>query len=317
MLGETSSKVHSWAHRAGGALHTELARRPALAERWFSALSLLRHVPPGEYKQRIINSIAATEWPQLTIKPQRVVLGASTEVVLRPHPGEFDFQALFDQRLDYERPMFEWLESSLGNYDTVIEIGANVGIYTVFMAALKRARGLRKPRVVSFEPSREAFARLLDNIALNGGDSEVFNCAVSDRAGVAELFEPHGHLTNGSLDPSFARTFSTDVRSTRVLVIGGDELALIAPSPGRTLLKIDVEGAEPLVLRGLRSWVEASHPDVILEVLPGYDSTLREQDYFGALGYRFMRVEQRGPVDVAPYEASNEHRDHLLLAPSR
>jgi FkbM family methyltransferase len=138
---------------------------------------------------------------------------------------------------------------------------------------------------------------------------------VGTEGGVAELFEPHGHLTNSSLDPNFARLFSNDVRSNRVLVIGGDELAAIAPDAGRTLLKIDVEGAEPLVLNGLRSWVAASRPDVILEVLPGFDRALRDQDYFGALGYRFMRVEERGPVEVTPYEASNKHRDHLLLAP--
>jgi FkbM family methyltransferase len=315
MIGDPASKSYRLLHRAGGLLHAELARRPALAQRWFSALSLLRHAPDGAYKQRIINSVAATEWPALSIAPQRVVLGSATEVSIRPHPGEFDFRALLDRRLDYERPLFEWLEASIGGYDTVIEIGANVGIFTVFLAALKRARGASKPRVVSFEPSREAFARLLDNLALNGSDSEVFNCAVSDRGGVAELFEPQGHLTNGSLDPSFAQLFSSEVRKNRVLVISGAELTAIAPSPGKTLLKIDVEGAEPLVLRGLRDWAQATRPDVLIEVLPGFDGALREQDYFAALGYRFMRVEERGPVEVAPYEASDQHRDHLLLAP--
>jgi FkbM family methyltransferase len=264
-----------------------------------------------------MNSVAATAWPELTIKPQRVVVGSSTEVLIRPHPGEMDFSALFGQRLDYENPVFEWLEGALASYDTVIEIGANVGIFTVFMSALKRARGLAKPRVVAFEPSRKAFARLIDNLALNDSDCEVFNCAVSDRGGVAQLFEPKGHLTNGSLDPKFAHLFSTDVRSNHVLVVSGAELSAIAPQPGRTLLKIDTEGAEALVLRGLREWIEACRPDVLIEVLSLYEPDLREQDYFAALGYRFTRIENGGLVEVAPYASSQEHRDHLLLAPAR
>jgi FkbM family methyltransferase len=309
------SMAYRLAHRAGELLHSGLARRPGLAEHWFSALSLLRHAPPSAYKQRIVNSVAAVDWPKVTIRPQRVVLGSSTEVVIRPHPGEFDFQALLDDRLDYERSLFQWLEQQLGEYDAVVEIGANVGVFTVFMAQLKRARGWTKPRVVSFEPSRSAFARLLDNLALNGCDSEVFNCAVSDRGGVAELYEPQGHLTNGSLDAGFAGLFSSEVRASRVLTIGSDEIAAIVPDAGRTLLKIDVEGAEPLVLRGLKPWIERVKPDVLVEVLPGFDQTLRDQDYFAALGYRFMRIEERGPIDVAPYEASGHHRDHFLAAP--
>lgn len=314
---DPSSAAYRFMHRTGNALHAQLARHPALAQRWFSTLSLLRHAPPGGYKQRIINSVAATHWPALTLKAQRVVLGASTEVWMRPHPGEQDFSVLLDRRLDYERPIFDWLERELGGYDTVVEVGANVGVFTVFMAAYKRDKGLGRPRIVSFEPSREAYARLLDNLALNASECEVYNCAVSDRGGVAELFEPQGHLTNGSLDSGFARLFSSEVRSSRVLTISGTELGAIVPFAGRTLLKIDVEGAEPLVLRGLRDWITTVQPDLILEVLPGFDQALREQDYLAPLGYRFQRFEDGGPVDVAPYAASPHHRDHLFLAPRR
>jgi len=316
MLDDPSSRAYRLMHRAGGLLHAELARHPAVAERWFAVLSLLRHAPPGAYKQRITNSVAAIDWPALSIKPQRVRLGTSTHVWLRPHPGEFDFSALLERCLSYEMAIFEWLERTLRGYDTVVEIGANVGVFTVFMSEVKRAKALPKLRIVSFEPSREAFTRLLDNLAFNSSDSEVYNCAVSDRGGVIEFFEPRGHLTNGSIYPSFASVFSSDVRRNRVLTIGGAELEEIVPNPGKTLLKIDVEGAEALVLRGLRPWVTAVRPDVILEVLPGFESALRDDDYFAALGYRFFRFEDSGPVEVEPYEPSPSHRDHLLLAPA-
>jgi hypothetical protein len=76
-----------------------------------------------------------------------------------------------------------------------------------------------------------------------------------------------------------------------------------------------VEGAEVEVLRGLRPWIEKHRPDLIVEVLAGYADELRATDFLGALGYSFLRIEGTGPVPVTPYEASESHRDHLLLAP--
>jgi FkbM family methyltransferase len=303
------------AHRVGLDLHRFLARHPRAAERWFGALSALRFAPAGSHHQRLLNSVAAVRWPELRVAPQRVVLGSSTSVVLRPHPGEPDFEALLTPRLHYEPEVFRWLESHLGDYDTVVEIGANVGMFTVFMAAHSRRAGTGRPRIVAFEPSRTAFARLLDNLALNDCQVEAFNCAVGERAGVAQFHEPAGHGTNGSLDRAFAGIFSPDVRSQPVLVVGAAEIAALVGEPGRTLLKIDVEGSEPIVLRGLRSWLSAVRPDVIIEVLPMSEAPLRAGDFFRELGYAFYRFEPPGPVPVAPYAASPQHRDHLLLAP--
>lgn len=309
------SPAYRLAHDLGSDLHRLLARHPRAAERWFGALSWLRHVPAGDFRVRLLNSVAAVRWPELRVKPQRVVLGSSTSVVVRPHPGEPDFEAVVSPKLPYEADLFRWLEGKLGDYDTVVEIGANVGLFTAFMAVRRRDAGTGRPRIVSFEPSRTAFARLLDNLALNDCHVEAFNCAVGTHTGVAQFHEPAGHLTNGSLDRGFAGIFSSDVRSGPVLVIGAAEVAALVGEPGKTLLKIDVEGSEPLVLRGLRPWVSAVRPDVIIEVLPVTEASLRADDYFGELGYRFYRFEQGGPVPIAPYDASPQHRDHLLLAP--
>jgi FkbM family methyltransferase len=315
LMFEPGSRVYGLMHDAGHRLHEALARHPRLAERWFSALAVMRHAPAGFYKQRITNSVTAVHWPELAIRPQRVTLGSATEVLLRPHPGEFDFGALLEARLAYEPEVFAWLERELPSYQTVVEIGANVGVFTVFMTTLKRDAGHTSPRVISFEPSQVAFARLLDNLALNRSDAEVFNCAVGEHSGFASFYEPEGHLTNGSFSQEFARIFSSDVRATRTLVISAAEIDALVGVSGRTLVKIDVESAEPLVLRGLRPWLEARLPDIILEVLAEVEPELRAQDFLARLGYRFHRLESTGPIPVAPYQASSSHRDHLLLAP--
>lgn len=61
----------------------------------------------AHYQQRCSNPVARA----FDIKAQHVVLGKSTGVWIRPHPGESDFSALLHRHLDYEQPSFEWLVS--------------------------------------------------------------------------------------------------------------------------------------------------------------------------------------------------------------
>ena len=312
---DPGSRSYGVARGAARGLHTLLARQPRAAELWLSALAMMRHLPDGTLKLRVANSVASVVWPELSLPPQRVVLGDQTEVWLRPHPGEADFGALLSRRLVYEPEVFRWLEAELLAYEAVIEIGANVGLFTVFMGERARRAGRSTPRFFAFEPSRTAYARLLDNLALNDLDAQVFNCAVGSERGLAAFHEPRGHLTNGSLVREFAGLFASEVRSSQVEVVAADEIGALVARGARTLVKIDVEGAETQVLAGLRPWLCEQKPDVILEVLPSLQDELRERDFFAALGYRFFRLEPDGPVPVAPYEAHPSHRDHLLRAP--
>jgi hypothetical protein len=66
--------------------------------------------------------------------PRFVSLGSDTTVRIIPHIGEFDEEALFAKQLSYEAPVFAWLErNAVTTYDLIIEIGANIGIYIIFL----------------------------------------------------------------------------------------------------------------------------------------------------------------------------------------
>src|SRR5436853_2547835 len=100
----------------------------------------------------------------------------------------------------------------------MIEIGANVGVFSAFVGATAHAQS-HALRVFAFEPGRAAYARLIENLQLNRlNDVQTFNCAVGHETGFADFFEPVGHLTNGSLSREFASQFNEDVRCTRTLV---------------------------------------------------------------------------------------------------
>ena len=306
--------LYTAAHDLGERLHRALAGRPAAARAYFRALSVLRRAPDGRYKQRVLNSIASAQWLDPELPFHEVRVGRRTRIRLRPHPGEFDMRALLDPQLAYEDVVFEWLESAVSSYDTIVEVGANVGVYTAFFGKHQQpsARGLR-PRIVAFEPSTEACHRLQENLRANRVSAEVHQCAVAEQAGVVEFFEPAGHLTNASLDVAFARLFSRDVAVRRVVAVDGVMLAqMVGDAPGRCLLKIDVEGAESRVLRSLRGFIASQEPDILIEVLPEFVAELNSVDFLRAAGYRFYHIGSGRLTETDGFEGSAISRDMLL-----
>ena len=95
---------------------------------------------------RIRNSIVGHHWPQMSFSACEVIVGSATRINLVPHLGEFDEAGLFGKQLGYEDASFKWLDANASDsYDLIIEIGANVGVFTVFFDALAR-RGSRLRR---------------------------------------------------------------------------------------------------------------------------------------------------------------------------
>src|SRR5262249_23088870 len=145
----------------------------------------------------------------------------------------------------------------MAGYRSVIEIGANVGVFTVFFSDwLKRLQPGGK--VFAFEPSPRAYQRLLENIKANDcGNVVAVNCAVGGSTGFFPFFEPEDHLTNGSLDAQFAGQFSSVLNATPVLVVAGDLLETLPGLEEPILLKIDAEGAEAQILRSLEGFIRS------------------------------------------------------------
>ena len=127
---------------------------------------------------------------------------------------------------------------------TVIDVGANVGIFTLHAARLLDGRG----SIFSFEPAPRTFRILEDNIRVNGfSDSGIVNLrrqAVSDHAGSARLAIYPRDCGHNTLFPDAPPEESVDVE----MVALDDALA---GAGNIDVVKIDAEGAEPLILRGM------------------------------------------------------------------
>jgi FkbM family methyltransferase len=141
--------------------------------------------------------------------------------------------------------------------DVVYDVGANVGFLTLLAARRVGPQG----HVVAFEPMPEAAAAARHNVALNGMTHvSVYEIGLGARAGVAEfLLAPE--LTWGKLAATGARPDTTG--SIRVDVAVIDDLVRNNELPAPSLVKIDVEGGEGDVLRGM-AWTARAHGPLVL-----------------------------------------------------
>jgi FkbM family methyltransferase len=142
---------------------------------------------------------------------------------------------------------------------TVIDVGANVGLFTVPLARAVGSRG----RVVAIEPGEENVARLETNLRLNRlANVLVERVAATDQDGVVEL--------NVADDPAYHSTVEVhDGRGVgRALSVPAARLDTIWTRLGRppvSAIKVDVEGAELAVLRGAETLLRETRPALLLE----------------------------------------------------
>ena len=142
--------------------------------------------------------------------------------------------------------------------DAVVDVGANIGYFTLLFAHCVGNEG----EVYSFEPGPELAAKLLENLKLNWYTQVTLsNQALSDRNGKAQFHTgPVDNTGLSSLRKPRESSGSFEVQLSKFDDIPGIERSKIK------LVKIDVEGAELQVLRGMEGFLREQHPALILEI---------------------------------------------------
>lgn len=291
-----------------------LASHPIPAKIFLNLLGkCLKQIPDSNILKRYaVSSLSLVQWPELTFLPQEVFITRQTKVKLTPNIGEFNFNALFFKHLPYEAEIFKELEARIKDYDAIVEIGANIGVYTIFFDKFLKQINKQIP-VFAFEPSSQAYFRLQQNLfANNARNVFTFNCAVNDQTIFTQFFEPVGHLTNGSLHRDFATIFAKEVQSNHVLAINGHLLLQLLSGYKKILLKIDVEGSEEAVIHSLTSLIEDKKPEIILEILPYTAEALNGFDHLFKQ-YRLYHITTDGLIPKEKFASHPHFRDYLLV----
>jgi FkbM family methyltransferase len=207
---------------------------------------------------------------------------------------EREFTYLFLQHLDH-----------LGPGECVVDLGANVGYYAIMAAwNLRHSRG---SVVYAFEPNPLAFDYLQRNKGLNNLNNLIpIQQAVGDKSGTMVLYINPGGITFGSLRPYLTHlTGSCEVQVTTL-----DEFLAQYPKSKIGLMKIDIEGAELLALRGAKKTIEHDRPVIFYEeneaACQAFGYTVADvRDFLKAFGYRLYLMK---PADVQNVIALPEGR---------
>lgn len=204
-----------------------------------------------------------------------------------------------------------WLSTVLRPGQTVIDVGANEGLYSLFAAACVGPAG----RVIAVEPSSREVARLRANLKLNPRlRVDVEQIGLSRAPGEALLnvaSATHaGHNTLGT----FAYEGIDAALPERITLTTLDHLA------GRLdhvdLIKIDVEGAELAVLEGAVQTLQRHRPVILFELL---DTALKQQGasadgvlaFLTGLGYQFLVLDDATGRFV-PQAAPDQRSENMV-----
>jgi len=219
--------------------------------------------------------------------------------------------------LSFEAPLPSVLALLVRRWpDTFLDVGANTGFYSLLaVTAHRRATAL------AFEPVPEIVDLLLANLAANpqGSRVTVRALAIGEHRGTTDLHlppaQPDGTVeTSASLDPGFKGTIE------RVVRVDGDTLDGAWDASGRpavSVVKIDVEGAEPKVLAGAAELIESCRPVLTVEVLQGADVDVLDE-LRARHGYIDVALSEREAVVNRPsIKPDDEAPNHLLVPHER
>jgi len=212
----------------------------------------------GEAGMRLVASMRRSLQSLRTGSPE--VEAVRDGIVYRLDIGEYVQMRIFFDRVvpTYEVAELEFAKRVLRPGDVAVDVGAHVGLYALTFSREVGPAG----RVLALEPDPRNRERLEANIGLNAfaGNVAMLAVAASDEGGTAVL-----HLSETSSRNSFySLTDTTMIDAISVEKVTLDDCCARQGVSRVRLLKIDVEGHEPAVLRGASGLLSAQAIDYVM-----------------------------------------------------
>jgi FkbM family methyltransferase len=270
--------------------------------------SIIRHLPAGRY--RLMNWLSRRpSLPPFRMRMSTELGGLSFECDLKDAIAR---EVCFTGR--YEPQDTALIQSLLAPGMTFVDVGANWGYYTLLAAHLVGARG----RVVSLEPDPRLFPILMKNIGYNRLDNATaLQIAAADEASVLILSGYNEEDDNRGL----SRLVEQAERGARSFQVQGQAIDAVLDEHGIgevDLLKMDIEGAEELALRGMSRGLSAQRfRRILLELHPAMlaERGIRTEDVLNLMlksGYEGWWLDFSPTANrKAAYARTLDFRDYL------
>lgn len=207
----------------------------------------------------------------------------------------------------YEPEVSGFFKKILKEGDTVVDIGANHGFFTIYAANIVGNSG----KVISFEPEESTYKKLLQNIK-DYPYIEANNCVVGNREDIVDLYfnidndgghalwDPAKHFNN-------IETKKYDRIVEKVKMIKLDDYITSEVK----LIKSDTEGCEMLIMKGAENILKKYHPYIVSEIhamgLEEMGSSTKEYyDYMLSLGYKSYRLPEEEEFNLSEEPITNK-----------
>jgi len=213
--------------------------------------------------------------------------------------------------LEKEAGTVRFIRTEVRPSDVFYDIGANIGLYTLVAARRLGDEGV----VCAFEPHAANVMNLLRNVAENGLTDrvKVVSAALNDSTGFYPFDyrsdEPGSALSRleseGAAGEEFSPVFSELKYATTV-----DALVAAGTIPPADLVKLDVDGNEPLVLRGMSEHLSGERRPRAVQVEIDPETRVEVHELMGGFGYEV--AERHDTMAGQELIESGQDPDHVV-----
>lgn len=245
--------------------------------------SMMQHLRISR-EEKILNT-GFDKWSSVEFRINETVF----RYVYENEGSRWRIKTLFDK----EPATLAWL-NKFKTGEVFIDIGANVGMYSIWAAAMTGAR------VIAFEPESQNYGMLNRNICANGfhqNDQVVAYCAaVMARPEVSKLFV--SACSTGVSFNDFGKRI--EGRGTNFvqgsMAVSIDQLVSTGQIPIPQHIKIDVDGYEHLVVDGCKGVIESGAlKSILIEIDRADPDHVAIVEYLGALGFTYSPDQVEAP----------------------
>jgi FkbM family methyltransferase len=179
----------------------------------------------------------------------------------------------------------------------ILDIGANIGLWSLILSDAVGDRGT----VCSFEPALASFEVLSNNVRINEAENVITNhIALSNTNGSIRLYHDIDSSRNSLGQTRTSGNTDYEIVDTKTI----DTYVANAGLNKVDFIKIDVEGAEPLVFQGANETLDKFKPGVLFEINPNALRALGFQheaswSILSHLGYRFYELNSNRLVEMS------------------
>ncbi len=211
---------------------------------------------------------------------------------------------------DYEPEIKAVFKGIIKPGDTVLDIGANIGFHTLYFSELVGPVG----HVLAFEPIPVNYNVLKKNLALN----KVKNVSLQTFA-LGEINEELNiYIDPEPKNPGAYNLFEKTNNNTSIISRVGDEILRELDVNRVDFIKIDVEGYEQFVLKGLVQTISNYKPKIIYEYDKNYQLRTKNHpklifEFLYELGYSFFAINQHGLIQF--YYSETVKSANILALP--